>query len=483
MPDETSIPAGLSVALGELAADVTDPSHGVAPLVARGRRRLRRRRFLSAAAAVVVLLAATSTGVVLHHGHRTRSVLVAVSPAQSPTPPGASASVTPAPSAGPSPLPRTRRLDLLAPLTQPILVVDRTGLALLSGRVRSELTGTAAAGAPGMSRDGRYLSWLTTSGARTDLHIRDTRTGATTLTPDVGAYAWSPAVDVLAACHTEGLTIVRPGSPSKDVASGYCDSPAFSADGTRLAVNLERHTLVYRLDATGETAGNPMTLPYSAGTPRFVGNGLLLWPDPSLSGSIAADGLMLTDINLSTLQAFPLTETLTYNDWIQPLTTPGQYVVVAGDDREAHDHKTPKVFVIPDDPTADNPPRLASTQSVTIPAKTSLLSIVVSLPEGTISTVTGADDPNLAGNTVDGRLGIQRGGPIDVFADFGPVAAVRTTSNGKVSGALVITAHELYLQDASGDYDLGPVGPASGDLPAYYSHVNPADLLAVPAGR
>jgi hypothetical protein len=67
------------------------------------------------------------------------------------------------------------------------------------------------------------------------------------------------------------------------------------------------------------------------------GGGILYWFDPDFSASIAADGLALDSLNLSTEKSTTLAATLTYKDWLAWAPSGSVVAIVAGSDRVTWD--------------------------------------------------------------------------------------------------------------------------------------------------
>jgi hypothetical protein len=230
--------------------------------------------------------------------------------------------------------------------------------------------------APGWSPDHRWLAVQVTAPAPasnpyqaepTVLYVlRAGGSGVHPLAPKswtVQQYAWSPAQDEVAAVvappatgasiPASRLETINPGSGAVRLlmSAPAIVGAAWSPDGKKLAVG------------NGETSGQPgsnsfhwigqlETLPTTGGPATVVrswsggllelagwwpdGSGLLYWPDPQGSASLAADGLPLDSIGLVATSARRTlaSSMLVHSSWIAFAPGGHEVAVVAGGNRE-----------------------------------------------------------------------------------------------------------------------------------------------------
>ena len=182
-------------------------------------------------------------------------------------------------------------------------------------------------------------------------------TGARRLTPrpwDVTSFAWSPRADRLAAAVS--LPSARPGGAGMVVtvtprgaravlATGDVNGVAWSPDGGQIAAGMSVFTgrpgWQSRLELLNPAGGPPRVVTAGNGSVLELagwwpdGSGLLFWPDPQGSGSIAADGLPLDTVSPAGGRPRELADTmLVHGSWVA--FAPGGHAaaVVAGGYRE-----------------------------------------------------------------------------------------------------------------------------------------------------
>lgn len=391
--------------------------------------------------------------------------------------------------------------------------------------VEVDLPGVASA--PGWSPDHRWLavevspppeaSALYAAGPAALYVLRADGSGARRLTPggwSTDGYAWSPARDLLAAAvspqppanqaTTVRLETVDPatGAARTLLTSADITGIAWSAGGGMLAAGVAAGVgapgssgfrYVSQLD-TIPAAGGRVRVVYSLPGSVLIlagwwpdGSGLLYWPDPQGSGSIAADGLPLDSIQIGASRPRTLVASmLVHRSWVA--FAPGGRVLaaVSGGDREIWQGGK-QITICPQSGTCTP----------------------VAQPAGVVSLQPGWSP--------GGRLAFARGsasGPFgpDGSADFSPAwitawdATQRlwtTTGSGAApapltaagqgaldpawaaSGALMFVRDDwLWLLPAAGhavEEVAGPLHASTG--PAYYAYVPYAQLIAWTAAR
>jgi len=181
-------------------------------------------------------------------------------------------------------------------------------------------------------------------------------TTAKRLTPtswQIDGFAWAPYADELAvtaylpqapqARSWLAATLTPAGKPRTLVASGDLNGPAWSPDGTRIAVGLAVFTggqWRSELDVLGLSGGPPIVVTTTSGNVLELagwwsnGEGLLYWLDYQGSGSIAADGLPLDGVALGTSSPRTIVSTmLVHASWLAPSPVGNAVAVVSGGDR------------------------------------------------------------------------------------------------------------------------------------------------------
>jgi hypothetical protein len=195
--------------------------------------------------------------------------------------------------------------------------------------------------------------------------LRADGSGARPLTPrgwSTDEYAWSPARDVLAAAvsphpfasqPTTGLLEVA--DPATGATRTLLTSPditgiAWSGGGAMLAAGAAAGVgapgsngfhYVSRLETIRASGGRIRVVYSLSGTVLILagwwpdGSGLLFWPDPQGSGSIAADGLPLDSIAIGAPRPRTLVASmLVHQSWIAFAPGGGALAAVSGGDRE-----------------------------------------------------------------------------------------------------------------------------------------------------
>jgi WD40-like Beta Propeller Repeat len=159
-----------------------------------------------------------------------------------------------------------------------------------------------------------------------------------------GPFAWSPKADVLAAISGGSLDTLAPGRAPRPVLSttGLTGTPAWSPDGTTIAVSVVRYTAskgfsgsAIELVAPGNSGASVRRLAQSANDAlltdawRTDGRAVFAWSDPQSSASLAADGVPLVSYPLAG-QPETLPSTLVHPSFAVPYGS-GVTVVTGGD--------------------------------------------------------------------------------------------------------------------------------------------------------
>lgn len=182
-------------------------------------------------------------------------------------------------------------------------------------------------------------------------------TSARRLTPaswDITSFGWSPRAGRLAAAvvvagaakgRSAAVAAMTPAGRRKILAVGsYVSGVAWSPHGQRVAAGVNafsgRTGWQSTLELLDPAGGRPVVVTARMGEVLELagwwpdGSGLLYWPDPQGSGSIAADGLPLDSVSLASGQSRRLVSgMLVHSSWLA--FAPGGHTaaVVAGGDR------------------------------------------------------------------------------------------------------------------------------------------------------
>lgn len=218
-----------------------------------------------------------------------------------------------------------------------------------------QLTHGGRSASPLWSHDGRWLSWQQGTGQSTVWMAH--RDGAGKRHIPGGGVRWSPTRTVLAtipdagAHPVGGLWISRHGAAPRRVARrelvrSFLWSPAgtsieFVGQSISPTFGL-RQAYLYSVDLPAGTVRRLVALPSSAHNGIELaafwpdGKGVLYWLDPDFSSSIAADGMKLFSLDLTTRKIRTLALTLGYGDWIVPGPAGRRLVIVAGGSRSSY---------------------------------------------------------------------------------------------------------------------------------------------------
>src|SRR5712692_3114466 len=173
---------------------------------------------------------------------------------------------------------------------------------------------------------------------------------------------WSPSADVLAFTTQSGaaLQIAAADGLATDLVKaggGSIESFVWSHDGTALAYALHSADpstadQVFSVAADGSRYQRwPYVPPEHAGIILAGwwpdGTGILAWPDPDHSASIAADGLPLVSVRLAGGPGQTLATTLPYRPWVRWSPDGRSVAVVAGAGREPWQAKSLAVCSVP----------------------------------------------------------------------------------------------------------------------------------------
>jgi hypothetical protein len=246
-------------------------------------------------------------------------------------------------------------------------------LAFVSGDRLYVLDGTAAdkpatlhlvtkdqvPGSPTWSADGRWLAFLVgtpdADGAMTNgalwLAGPDGQSAHLVL-GNVSGFGWSPKADELAAVSGDTLFTVRPGQAARSVirAPGLTGPPAWSPDGTRIAVSFVERDAQRQFTGgelayvePGTSSAGIISVAHSTSDALLVdgwwpsGQGLFAWQDPQDSASLAADGVPVGSYALGGgVKILP--STLVHQSFAVPSW--GGVTLVTGGDRYLWDAKT-----------------------------------------------------------------------------------------------------------------------------------------------
>jgi hypothetical protein len=249
-----------------------------------------------------------------------------------------------------------------------LAVVSGGRLHLLGNAGGSYLVnGPGAPSEPAWSPDGEWVAFLrtpATSGAEgpistlwvarrdgADAH-RLSAAGA-----DVSQFAWGPAGEgeivafsvINAPRYTSRILMAAPGSGAARVFGTFSDLIGFNWAPSGDALAISYRTVLADQPGAGTGYLDIAPLDGKAGHTVYTladngyvdlaswwpdGKGLLFWNDPAGSASIAADGLSLDSLDLSTLQVRALATTLVHGDWVAWSPSGKTVAVVAGDNRE-----------------------------------------------------------------------------------------------------------------------------------------------------
>ncbi|MGC8465843.1 MAG: hypothetical protein ACP5O0_07915 [Acidimicrobiales bacterium] len=236
-----------------------------------------------------------------------------------------------------------------------------------SGTVRTVSTpGTAMD--PTWSHNGRWLAFLVTPTASqsreasglASLWVASSTTRSLQLikTPraTVNAFEWSPKQpqtlafsETMPAGSRSSLDIVDLSSFKTHslLTAPFITGFQWSPSGHSLAVGTvtyKAHTqsrlvLVSELRHTTTTLLHNTSIGYIPASWSPKQNELLYWTDPYFSSSIAADGLELSGLNLTSHRSWALGTTLTYSNWIAWSPSGNRVAVVMGGSRTEWDSK------------------------------------------------------------------------------------------------------------------------------------------------
>ena len=220
----------------------------------------------------------------------------------------------------------------------------------------SEITG--AAENPRWSSANDWLSYdIPGAGGPDTLFVRLMSPPYTTLSfKSDGEVRWSPAHSEIAFVSRDGLTRIRPDRESKNVQNQVLYHPepgtrilsfCWSSDGSRLAVltgSADNQTL-WNVDNTSLHA-EKINLDADIGTGKLAGwtsdnQRVILWPNPEGSESVAADGLPVIAVSVTSpsAQAFLKDPVLRYLDFISFSPKSPDVLVISGAYRDSWTNK------------------------------------------------------------------------------------------------------------------------------------------------
>ncbi len=250
-----------------------------------------------------------------------------------------------------------------------LAVISDGHLRLLDNGARSYVVaGPGTPGQPSWSPDGKWVAFLRTpagpalaAAISTLWTARSDGADAHQVSApgaDVVQFAWGPAA---AGGETLAFAAVSPpsststslflasGSRPPRKFAGYAGLIGFSwaPSGKALAVSYRKGPANQPQAGQGYLEISPLDgkagrTVYTLADNGYVdlagwwpdGGGLLFWDDPAGSSSVAADGLVLDSLDLSTLKVSPLTTTLVHGNWVAWSPNGRTVAVVAGGDRE-----------------------------------------------------------------------------------------------------------------------------------------------------
>jgi WD40 repeat protein len=211
---------------------------------------------------------------------------------------------------------------------------------------------------PQWSAASEWLSYDIPGGGSPDtLFVRLMSPPYTTLNfKSEGEVHWSPANEEIAFVARYGLTRIRPNRETKSVQTQVLYHPdpgnrvisfCWSMDGKHLAVlsgDAQTQTLWQVDNASGKA--EKISLDADIGSAKFAGwtsdnQRIVMWPNPEGSESIAADGLPLIAVSVTSpsAQAFLKDPVLRYPDFVAFSTKRPELLVISGAYRDSWTNK------------------------------------------------------------------------------------------------------------------------------------------------
>jgi Tol biopolymer transport system component len=310
-----------------------------------------------------------------------------------------------------------------------VAVVSDGSLDLIAHGVTHVVSVADSPSAPAWSADGVWVAFLSTPAPPVEEPYDDQPsqlwvaradgTDAHAVTPrtlDVMGFAWDPApsterlafTGVAATGGTGEVAVTSPLSshPTVVVSQAYATF-AWSPSGTTLAVGFglrpagPTDRLVGVLDLVHLDGTEPQAVVKVPGAPVEVatwwpdGKGVVFWRDSDGSSSLAADGLPLESVDLSTGHVRTLATTLVHLDWLAWSPSGTTLAVVAGPNRSVWDSgRHLDLCTVPED-TCKTLTQPTGTVSLD-PAWTTTGTLMFVRAPGTVSNTMGPP-PGIAG--------------------------------------------------------------------------------------
>jgi hypothetical protein len=410
--------------------------------------------------------------------------------------------------AGPPPTSSASRLGPVAYVTAGSLDIREpdgrvVSVPLPTGGVPSELA---------WSPDGRWMSFLLTpkppAGAPFDVQPPQLWVAAATGSPireissagqNVGATAWRPGSAETIAFDSNAdnsnrseLYVATVGSAPHVVTSGrFISSFVWSPDGMTLAVAAA---------VAGRNGSAPtdeiLLLPISGGPPKVAattkgngyildsfwpdGHGLLYWLDYDNSASIAADGLPLMSLDLSTGASRPLATTLVHPDWVKWSPSGDSVAIVSGGDRIIWDlPRQPEICQVVSGVCRAlyTPTGAVSLDPVWTAGGTVLYTSAPGATAGQLAPPGVGPPPDFAAGPVEQWYSLQSirsDGSVEIPHAHNPLAVP--------AGLLYISEDALWLRPATGGPDVElatSIGPPAPYSASYYAYIDWSSEYAV----